>query len=270
MTPVAEAYEALRATPGSVHVEIGKPEGAGWIAGVDLMHTEGPFERLLDRIGRLSGVPGDRRTIAASFALRFGWASAMAIAPWLRHRCVPDISLGNVSFRFSDATSLERTAVHEPRGVVIEGDPRAAHPSMTTVPGAAALLAALRDALVSQSTPVVGALYAWSGFSRRAIWGQVTSTWASHVTGFWEPHDDQRAARPVLTALFAGDDLVASMQPRMDVVEEDGAFHLYQRRASCCRFYLLPQGVLCASCPLVEDEERLARNRAWMKSQRGK
>ncbi len=44
------------------------------------------------------------------------------------------------------------------------------------------------------------------------------------------------------------------------------ATHLYQRRASCCRIYLLPRMELCASCPLVSQEERLAR-RAWMKTQ---
>jgi hypothetical protein len=44
--------------------------------------------------------------------------------------------------------------------------------------------------------------------------------------------------------------------------------HLFQRRASCCRWYLLPQGELCASCPLVPQEARLQRNAAWMQAQR--
>ena len=44
----------------------------------------------------------------------------------------------------------------------------------------------------------------------------------------------------------------------------------YQRRASCCRYYLLPQGSLCASCPLVSDEERLAKNLDWMREQLSK
>jgi len=43
--------------------------------------------------------------------------------------------------------------------------------------------------------------------------------------------------------------------------------HLYQRHASCCRYYLLPQGQLCASCPLVSQEERLERNAEWMQKQ---
>jgi len=53
----------------------------------------------------------DRRTIAASFALRYGWASAMAIAPYLRFYCVLDVSLENVSFKFRESTFLERAAI---------------------------------------------------------------------------------------------------------------------------------------------------------------
>jgi hypothetical protein len=44
--------------------------------------------------------------------------------------------------------------------------------------------------------------------------------------------------------------------------------HLYQRRASCCRYYLLPRGSLCACCPLVSQKERERRNLEWMKKRR--
>jgi FhuF 2Fe-2S C-terminal domain len=55
---------------------------------------------------------------------------------------------------------------------------------------------------------------------------------------------------------------------RQRVVRADGrAINVVQHRASCCRIYLLPQKELCASCPLVSQEERLERNQAWMKTQ---
>ena len=72
---------------------------------------------------------------------------------------------------------------------------------------------------------------------------------------------------PVIESLFVGNDAVAKMRPRMHEVTYGEAVHLYQRRASCCRWYLLPQGELCASCPLVSDAERVQRNLAWMKKQ---
>jgi len=199
--------------------------------------------------------------------MRFGWASGMAIAPYLRAGCVPDVSLDNASFKFSEATFFEHAAIHHPRGWVAVGDDRATHPTIDTVSDGDALRRALRTALVDQATDVVEALYQWSGFARRGTWGMLTSAWASQFTAIAEPRDDQRGLAPELDAFFAGDDIVAAMRPRMHGVSVDGATHLYQRRASCCRLYLLPGGELCASCPLVGDDERLARNRAWMRSQ---
>jgi hypothetical protein len=261
-------FAALAALNASWRVEVGRPAGAGWITGDALREADsGPFNELLRRIGERDRTR-DRRTIAASFAVRFGWASALAIAPYLRHRCVPDVSLANVSFKFSPSTFFERPAIHDARGVVVAGDPRSTHPTMTTVSSDAALLRALRDALAAQGDPVVDALHRWSGFARRGTWGMLTSSWASHFTGLCDTPDDQRPVRPILDRFFAGTDVVAAMQPRMHAVTCGPVTHLFQRRASCCRWYLLPQGELCASCPLVPQEARLQRNAAWMQAQR--
>jgi hypothetical protein len=209
----------------------------------------------------------DRRTIAASFALRVGWASAMAIAPYLRYQCVPDIALENVSFKFKPSTFFERTALHEARGIVTASDARAGHDSLSTVPDEDSLRLELRRALTAQATPIVEALYEWSGFARRGTWGMLTSSWAAQFTGLCEQRHDQRGMLPIIESLFAGDDDAARMQPRMHAVACGEVVHLYQRRASCCRWYLLPQGELCASCPLVSDDERLRRNLEWMEKQ---
>ena len=266
-SPVADVYDALRALNASWHVEIGRPDGAGWITGANLRDAQsGPFHELLLRIGERAGTT-DLRTIAASFALRYGWTSAMAIAPYLRCHCVPDISLDNVSFRFKPSTFFERMAMHEARGTVVASDARARHDSFSTVPDDKALLRELRSALTAQATPVVEALYEWSGFARKGTWGMLTSSWAAQFTALCENRNDQRAMLPVIEALFAGSDEVARMRPRMHPVSYGEAVHLYQRRASCCRWYLLPQGELCASCPLVSDDERVQRNLAWMKKQ---
>ena len=190
----------------------------------------------------------------------------MAIAPYLRYGCVPDISLENVSLKFRESTFFERTAIHEPRGFMAAASPGAAHPSITTVEDDQALLQSLRSQLAAQAAPVVNALYDWSGFAPKGTWGMLTSSWAAQLTGLYEG-DDQRVMLPTLERFFAGDDVVAQMQPRLHAVTCQNVTHLYQRRASCCRWYLLPQGELCASCPLVSHDDRLARNRAWMHSQ---
>jgi hypothetical protein len=95
----------------------------------------------------------------------------------------------------------------------------------------------------------------------------LTSSWAAQFTGLCENPNDQRCVQPALDDLFTGDDVVYAMRPLLHAVTYGSATHLYQRRASCCRWYLLPQGDLCASCPLVSHEERLRRNQEWMKKQ---
>jgi hypothetical protein len=267
VSPVTEACDALRPLRASWQADVGQPAGAGWIAGSDLrIASDGPFNELLIRIGTGLGTR-DPRTIAAAFALRLGWAAGMAIAPALRYACVPDVALANVSFKFKPSTYLECTAIHEPRGALIAGDPRAVHPDVHTVPDAAGLIHELRRQLVAQATPVVDALYEWSGFARRGTWGQLTSSWASHVTTLSESRLDHRPLLPWLAALFDGDDDVARTRPRLHEVHYRDAVHLFQRRASCCRYYLVPAGELCTSCPLVADAPRLEKNLAWMKTQ---
>src|SRR4029079_18495921 len=105
---------------------------------------------LLERIGQRFRTR-DRKTIAASFALRFGWASVMAIGPYLQYRCVPDVGLENVSFKFKESAFFERMAIHAPRGTVVDGDARGSHPLLTTVSDEWQLLRTLRHALVLQS-----------------------------------------------------------------------------------------------------------------------
>ena len=266
-SPVAEIFASLRALDASWGVEIARPSGQGWVAGADLRDaTAGPFNELLERIGERAKTT-DRKTIAASFALRYGWASAMAIAPYLRFRCVPDIALDNVSFKCRGIDVLRahgdvRSTRHRrrrrsPCRTSIDGDrPRRSG----AVAGAPRRPRIASDARRRRALCLVGT-------ARRGTWGMLTSSWASQFTNLSENRDDQRSLMPVLDGLFAGNDVISEMAPAMRPVAYGGAVHLYQRRASCCRYYLLPAGDLCASCPLVSDEERLVKNVDWMKTQ---
>jgi hypothetical protein len=57
--------------------------------------------------------------------------------------------------------------------------------------------------------------------------------------------EGQALALPAIESFFSGDDDIAKMQPKMHPVTLGDVTHLYQRRASCCRYYLLPAGSLC-------------------------
>ncbi len=264
-SPMIAMYQALSARHPKWYVEIGQPRGPGWMPGTALMTaSEGPFQALLVRIGeRLQ--TADRRTIAASFALRYGWSSGVAMAPYLLYHCVPKIALDNVSFRFHDNTSFERVALDHPEGVMLPQDGVAPHPSIRWLSSPQALLEWLRTSLVQQAQPIVDALYEWSHFSMRGIWGMITSAWGSQFIHIFGEIGEQTHGLPCVRQFFEGHDVVSQMQPQFYPVTYQHVTHVYHRGASCCRYYLLRQGHYCASCPLISQEERLQRQQAWMK-----
>ena len=138
------------------------------------------------------------------------------------------------------------------------------HPLVESAADIDILLCALRQELEQQAAPVVNAIYEWSGFSRKGSWGMITSSWVSHFVTIFGRLGNQIDSLPIIQKLFEGGDEIARMKPRLHPVTQRNVTHVYQRRASCCRYYLLPQGDLCASCPLVSDDERIKRNVAWM------
>jgi hypothetical protein len=272
---VRAVFAALEGMDPKWRVQIGQPEATdGWIRGTAFTDAKaGPFHAILLRMGERAKT-GDRKTIAASFALRFGWAGSVAIAPFLTHRCVPRAGLDNISIKFRETTLFERTALHEPDGwhdaadVVIGADvPSLSAADADALANSASLLRRLRDELHQQAEPVVRAMYDWSGFAAKGSWGMITSSWAAQFITVCERLGSQAFAAPIMEAFFAGADDVGRMQPRTHPVTMRGVTHLYQRRASCCRYYLLPQGDLCASCPLVSHDERVRRNMEFMERQ---
>jgi hypothetical protein len=139
------------------------------------------------------------------------------------------------------------------------------HPAVQWLTSPQALLNALRDGLAQQAEPVVAALYDWSHFSIRGAWGMITSSWGSQFINLFGEREGQERALPLVREFFAGVDVIAQMQPDFYPVTYGPTTHVYHRRASCCRFYKIPQGQLCASCPIVPQEERVRQNRAYMK-----
>jgi ferric iron reductase protein FhuF len=265
-SPIVAVLQALRARHANWYVEIGHPASRGWITGSDLATaTEGPFHALLSTMGERLHT-SDRRTIAASFALRYSWSCGIVMAPYLLHGCVPKITLDNVSFKFHEGTAFERAALHQPIGAMLQQDGVPEHPYIQLLPDPEALLRYLRTSLVQQAEPVVEALYSWSKFSVRGIWGMITSSWGSQFFNVFAEIDGQEQGLAYVRQLFEGNDLASEMQPDFYPVRYNGITHVYHRRASCCRFYKLPGGQLCASCPIVSQDERLQRNQAYMKT----
>ena len=92
----------------------------------------------------------------------------------------------------------------------------------------------------------------------------ITSSWGAQFMQICGAIDAQHSGLQYVVPFFAGNDVVAQMQPSFYPVTYHHVTHLYHRRATCCRYYLLPQGHYCASCPLLSQEERIQHNHTWM------
>jgi ferric iron reductase protein FhuF len=264
-SPIISIYRELRGVHPTWHVEIGEPRGTGWIRGTELRTAlHGPFSALLVRAGQQLQT-SDRRTIAASFVMCYSWSCGIAIAPYLCRQCVPNISLDNVSLKFHENTFFQMAALHRPEGVMLQQAGLLPHPLIQWLSSPIELMQRLRDGLMQQAEPIVEALYNWSHFSIRGMWGLVTSSWGAQFFNIFGAIGEQECGLQHVRQFFQGNDLVAQMQPDFYPVTFRNVTHIYHRRASCCRFYKIPQGQLCASCPIVSQEERLQRNQAYMK-----
>ena len=264
---LVRVYEQLKKLHPKWHVEFGPREGVGWISGPGLLRPEeGPMALLLDRIAdRLN--TRDRKIIAASFALRFGWSAGAAIAPYLLHACVPDIGLDNISLKFSDATLFERVALRTARINPVGSQHEMTKDAIVECSAPtfeSELLGTLRNALRNQSGPVIEALHEWSRFSKRALWGQVVSSWGGQFTAIFAHLKRHADALPYVRHFFDSPGFVEGMRPIFYPVHHAGVTRIYHRRASCCLYYKLPAKAYCASCPLISQGERVRRNKEWI------
>lgn len=262
-SPLRSVYAHLRTIHPNWYVVEGVPDEAGWIAGRELTEPErGPLGTLLENIGaRLK--TQDRKVVAASFALRFGWSSGPAIGPFVVSDCVPDMSLENLAIKFSQ-TLFERVALRTGRATVLRDSQHASLPLAAAVDDRDALILTLRRTLIEQASPVVLALSAWSRLNKPAIWGQVLSSWGAQIAAVFAELGRHEEALATIDRFFCADEPAFSLKPRFYPIHHAGVTRVYHRRGSCCLYYRTPAESYCASCPLVEDEERYRRNRAWI------
>jgi ferric iron reductase protein FhuF len=258
---LVRVYDELRMVHPDWYVEFGRRCGDGWIPGDALRWPDlPPFSDLLSRIGQRL-MTSDRKVIAASFALRFGWSAGAAVAPYLLKSCVPDVALDKVSFKFSTQTFFEKLSLHDRDAIVSE------NPSHVLNPWArpdSALAAALRRTLVTQADPVVHALHEWSRFSARAIWGQIASSWGAQFTSVLGHLGRHIEALEQARMFFDEPAFLRGMSPRFYAVTHRNRTRIYHRAASCCLYYRLPSGKYCANCPLISQAERVRRNKEWI------
>jgi len=233
---------------GMLRVEVDPADRDGWIDLAALGNpTEGPLADLAGRF-MTAGFGVNRRAVAASLLLRYGWAAGPIIAAWLA--CGRVLKLSDFALKFSPSTLVEAVWMKAAR-IELPADRQA---------GRAALLVSL----LAFSAPLVASQHQWSRFSRHALWSMVVSSWAAQFSAIGDRLGMRETALAETRALFGLDREIAAAAPELYEVGEGERSRVCQKRSACCLYFKGPARHFCASCPIIPREERLARNRDWV------
>jgi hypothetical protein len=196
---------------------------------------------------------------------RFGWAAGFAISAYLA--CGRVAVLRNYAIQFTPTMLLRGLWVGSAAFIGRLGDPLAGQADWVRTVAPSALRECPLESLIAFTEPVVMAQQAWSGFSRRALWAMVTSSWAEQFASVARQMGDESSGVREARAIFGALPELRQAAPELYEVASGGYVRTCQRRAACCLYFKSEKRYFCASCPIIPESERLERNRAWVARQ---
>ena len=237
-----------------------------WLSHAEICRPqEGLYAELLQALMTRSGI-ASRRFAAASFLLRYGWSAGAVIAPLLMDQPIPWYAAEEVDLCFSDNTLFQALCLNSDGFLITRDHHFSAHPHCVlnaSDPNAAIRLVA--DQLAGHAKPVVEALHEWSGFSHKALWAMTSSSWVGQILNISKRfHLPEDRLRRYLTLFYDQWQPLADSLPRWYFIGEQGKNHGFHVRASCCLYFKGKNRHFCASCPVINEEERAERNRRWI------
>jgi hypothetical protein len=249
MSPALEPLRAdLAPLLGMLRIETDPADRDDWIDDAALGDPEtGPLADLNARFVA-AGFGVNRRAVAASLMLRYGWAAGFIIAAWLARREI--VRIDRFALKFSSMTMVEAVWIRDARILPDRGEEEGRH--------------ALLESLLAFTEPLIASQHHWSRFSRHALWSMVTSSWAAQFAAIGERLGRRDEAVEEVRRLMGRDPEIAAAAPRLYEVEAGRRTQTCQRRAACCLYFKGPRQHFCASCPIIPATERIARNRDWV------
>lgn len=237
-----------------------------WLSHAEMRRPqEGLYAELLQGLMARSGI-ASRRFAAASFLFRYGWSAGAMIAPLLMDKPIPWYAAEEADLCFADNTLFQAICLNSDGFIVGEEHGFSTHPHCVlnySDPNAAIRLVA--DQLAGHAKPAVEALHQWSGFSHKALWAMVSSSWVGQILNISKRfHLPEDRLRLYLTLFYDQWRPLADSLPHWYSIREQGKNHCFHVRASCCLYFKGKNRHFCASCPVIEEKERIERNRRWV------
>jgi hypothetical protein len=238
---------------------------SGWIDALALSGCCSAELESLQRSFKLHGLAPNKKAGSASLLLRFGWAGGFAITAYLACGRVP--VLRNYAIQFTSTMLFRGLWVGSAGFIGKLGDPLAGQPDWIRTVAPNALRERLLESLIAFTEPVIVAQHAWSGFSRRALWAMVTSSWAEQFASVARQMGDVSRGVHEARAIFGALSELQQAAPELYEVASGGCVRTCQRRAACCLYFKSDKRYFCASCQIIPESERLERNRVWVARQ---
>ncbi len=237
-----------------------------WIRHAELCHPEtGFYGELLRTLMTRSGIV-NRRFAAASFLLRYGWSSGAMLAPLLMDRPIPWYTTEEAELCFANNTLFQAICLGSDRFIIDRDHEFSLDPHCAlTYSDRNAAIRLVADRLAQQSNPIVAALHQWSGFSGKALWAMVSSSWVGQLINISKTLGlPEEQLRRYLTVFYDQWRPLAHALPRWYFIRDQGKNHCFHVRASCCLYFKGKERHFCASCPVIDEAERIERNRQWI------
>ncbi|MDB5816452.1 MAG: hypothetical protein JWQ11_92 [Rhizobacter sp.] len=231
-------------------------EDPGWMDQAALAAPDAfPLNAVLARAAAPElGETQSRKAASAWFILRAGWACGASIAAYLALDRVLQV----------EAFALKLPVGRQPGTVCLQSATIVAVNGVDAAGHRKAARAALLHAVVNQVEAIVESQHGWSGLGRGAMWGLITSSWASHFVHMGQQLGDEQRGRREAEAVFALLAHTHRAAPRLFTVSSGELQGVCQVRRSCCRNHRRIGGVHCSSCPLLDDEVRMTRYEQWV------
>lgn len=251
LAPVRATLRAMAARTdqppiAGISPTLGVDDEPGWVPATALVSGEALDDLLLAAQIRWDAAP--HAAAALAWKCYSYWLSLPAVLGYTVARRVPLVRPEGVMARWSRHQPFLTVGLTTVDVAVLPSDPLAvtgrAAPGIVVVPDEDALLAHLRDAIMTDHlAPILENIKARLHLGRRTLWGSLASGVAHGLSRAADvvPGPTLATAQKMLGALGI-DDLVDLDQ------RDDGGAGLRVQRRTCCLAFTLPQPKICTGC----------------------
>lgn len=210
------------------------------------------------------------RSIAASFLLNR--LARRVIEPlavtYLADNCVPAVDPTTVTLRFDTTGAPGRVSFPTSAFYALSSDPAARQPDALVVEHACDLRAQLRRTVAATLAELIPALRPWARRGPATQWACLSDAFANALSRVAEDLGDQARGCAEADRVLDGTPPFTSPGAWREV-RGHGTTRTWRVRNTCCLAYRLDGHGYCLTCPLEDDDVRVARWRQRIGEPRG-